>query len=309
MKKNQIKILLVFVLLFSLTGCTKYVKNEDNKVVKNEKTGQNLTENILCQPENKSIINLYEKNEIKLTDLPKCENIKLTSREYDGLWTTIFVQPLAWFIIQIGKMINNYGLAVIISTLIIRAVVFPFTKKSAMQSENLKKAKPELDNLEKKYKNKTERDVMMQKSQEMMLIYKKYNISPMSGCLFSLIQIPLFFAFLEAINRIPVLFEGKLFGFQLGTSPAVALFTNGQIHYIILIILIIATTYFSFQLNSGAGISKEQEAQMKMMKNVMMVTMVIASFTISTGIAFYWITSSLFTIGQNLLVKRGVKND
>ena len=47
MKKNQIKILLVFVLLFSLTGCTKYVKNEDNKVVKNEKTGQNLTENIL----------------------------------------------------------------------------------------------------------------------------------------------------------------------------------------------------------------------------------------------------------------------
>lgn len=308
MKNSKIKIVIIALMLFSLTGCTTYVKNEDNKVVKNIKTGQNLTKNILCQPENIETINLYEENKINIKKLPKCENIQITSKDYDGLWVTLFVNPLAWLIIQIGKIVKNYGVAVILTTIIIRLIAYPFTKKSSLQSENLKQAKPELDKLEKKYANKNDRDAMMQKSQEMMLIYKKYNISPMSGCLVAFIQIPLFFGFLEAINRIPVLFEGSLFGFQLGTSPAVALFTNGQLQYVILIALIILSTYYSFNLNSGMSMSKEQENQMKMMKNIMMITMVIASFTISSGIAIYWITSSLFTILQTLIVKRGAKS-
>lgn len=80
--------------------------------------------------------------------------------------------------------------------------MYPITKKSAMQSENLKKAQNDLQKLEKKYAGKQDQESMMQKSQEMMLIYKKYNINPMSGCIFALIQIPLFFAFYEAMNRI-----------------------------------------------------------------------------------------------------------
>lgn len=306
MKKRIFKLVVISICLFSLTGCTTYVKN-DKKIVKNEITGQSLTKNILCQPTDENIIKLYSDNKIDIKKLPVCEKMSVASKNYDGLWTTIFVQPLAWLIIQIGKLLKNYGVAIIVSTLLIRGLMYPLTKKSAMQSENMKKVKPELDKLEKKYANKNDRDAMMQKSQEMMILYKKNNINPLSGCVFALIQIPLFFAFLEAINRVPVLFEGKLLGFQLGTSPAIALFTNGQWQYIILIALVIITTFYSFKLNSGASMSKEQEAQMKMMRNIMMVTMVIASFTISTGIAFYWITSSAFTIFQNLVVKRSVK--
>ena len=306
MKNKTIKLLLIFVCIFGLTGCTKYVKN-GKEIVKNESTGQNLTENILCQPTDEVTIKLYKENKVDISKLPACEKMSIVSKDYDGLWTTIFVQPLAWLIIQIGKLIKNYGLAIIISTLLIRGIMYPFTKKSAMQSENLKLAQPELTKLEKKYANRTDQEAMMQKSQEMLLIYRKYNISPLSGCLFAFLQIPLFFAFLEAINRIPVLFEGELLGFELGTSPAIALFTNGDFKYILLIVLVILTTFYSFKLNSGASMSKEQEEQMKMMKNIMMITMVIASFTISTGIAIYWITSSAFTIFQNLLVKRSKK--
>ena len=306
MKNRTIKILLIFVCIFGLTGCTKYVKN-GKEIVKNEVTGQNLTQNILCQPTDEATIKLYKENKISINKLPICEDMKIVSKDYDGLWTTIFVQPLAWLIIQIGKLVKNYGLAIILSTLLIRGLMYPFTKKTAMQSENMKLAQPELTKLEKKYANRTDQEAMMQKSQEMLLIYKKYNISPLSGCLFAFLQIPLFFAFLEAINRIPVLFEGSLLGFELGTSPALALFTNGDFKYILLIILVILTTFYSFKLNSGASMSKEQEEQMKMMKNIMMITMVIATFSISTGIAIYWITSSAFTIFQNLLVKRSKK--
>ena len=303
MKKKKIGFLLLLVCLFSLTGCTSYVKDKDKKIVKNEVTGQNLTKNILCKPTDKEIIKLYNDNKVKISKLPECKDMGIVSKNYDGLWVTIFVQPLAWLIIQIGKIIKSYGLAIILATLVIRLAVYPFTKKSALQSENMKKAKPELDKLEKKYAGKTDQQTMMAKSQEMMMIYKKYDISPLSGCLFAFIQIPLFFAFLEAINRIPVIFEENFLGFQLGTSPAVALM-NGKWIYIILILLVIGTTFYSFKLNSGAAMGADQEKQMKMMRNILMVTMIFASFSISSGIAIYWITSSIFTIFQNLIVKR-----
>ena len=307
MKKNKILVMLLFLMLISLTGCTKILKNDEKKAVQNEVTGQSLVENILCRPEDEKTLEIYSNNNVDVTALPSCESFKITSGGYEGIWTTIFVKPLAWLIIQIGKLVRNYGLSVIIVTLLIRLVMYPITKKTALQSENMKKAKPDLDKLEKKYKNNQDKDAMMQKSQEMMQIYKKYSISPLSGCLFSFLQIPLFFAFYEAMNRIPALFEENLLGFQLGTSPITAL-SSGKFYYIIFIVLVIATTYFSFKLNSTAGVGADQEKQMKMMTNISIIFISIASFTISSGIALYWIFNSGFTILQNLLVKRRKKN-
>jgi len=308
MKNKKIALILLFFMLISLTGCTKILKNSENQNIQNKVTGQSLVENILCQPEDSTTIELYNQNNIDLSNLPKCQEFKITSGGYEGIWTTIFVKPLAWVIIQIGKLVKNYGLSVIIVTLLIRLVMYPMTRKTAMQSENMKKAKPELDKLEKKYQNRQDNDSMMQKSQEMMLIYKKHNISPLSGCLYSLIQIPLFFAFYEAMNRLPALFEENLLGFQLGTSPLTGM-SNGNFSYLIFVILVIGATYFSFKLNSTAGISNDQEKQMKMMTNISVIMISIASFTISSGIALYWIFNSGFTILQNLLVKRRKLND
>ena len=310
------KILLIFLIVFSMTGCTKYLKDEDGKAVQNAETGQNLPSNILCKPTDEETLKMYEEynnatnkdKKIDIDSLESCEKMKIISGEYEGLWTTVFVKPLAVLIIKIGSLINSYGLAIILTTLLIRGIVWPFTKKTAMQSENLKLAKPELDKLEKKYANKQDQESMMMKSQEMLVIYKKYNINPLSGCLFSFIQIPLFFAFYEAISRIPVIFEETFLGFQLGTSPLIAV-TKGHYYYLIFIILIALATYYSFKLNSGASMSKEQEQQMKSMSKVMVVVMTFTSFSISSGIAIYWITSNVFTILQNLLVKRMKKND
>ena len=76
-------------------------------------------------------------------------------------------------------------------------------------NENMQKAQKDLQRLEKKYQGKEDRDALMMKSQEMMLIYKKYNINPMSSCLFSFLQLPIFFAFLEALYRVPAFFENN----------------------------------------------------------------------------------------------------
>ena len=142
----------------------------------------------------------------------------------------------------------------------------------------------------------------MRKSQEMTMLYKKYNINPISGCLYSLIQLPLFIAFLEAINRVPALFEGKFLGLQLGTTPSIGLLTHGNFIYLILILLVGVTTYFSFSLNKTTA--QTENDPMKNMTNIMTVMIIVMGFFMSAALCIYWITTNLFTIVQNLLVKR-----
>lgn len=309
MKKNKFKFLLLLICcMFLLSGCTTQLKDNKNKIVTYKETGQTITKNILCQPQSDEIKKIYSEYKIKIDKLPECTKFSVTSGGYEGLWTSFFVKPLAWLVIKLGLIFKNYGIGIILASLFIRFITFPVTKKIAMQSENMKKAQPEINKLESKYKNKdqNDKDVMMVKTQETMAIYKKYNINPLSGCLFSFLQIPVFFAFLEAMNRVPALFEDKFLGFQLGTTPIVGM-SNGNYLYILLIILIIGTTYFSFKLN-GTATSPDQAKQMKTMSMFMIVFISIASFSLATGIALYWIASSVFTIGQNFLAKKKAGN-
>ena len=290
----------------------KACKDECQKTcsqAKETQTGQNLTENILCRPTDENMIELYESNNVDLSKLPACKDLSISEGKYEGIWTTLFVKPLAWLIVLIGNLVKNYGLSVIIITILIRLALYPITKKTAVQSEMMKKAQPELQKLESKYSNKNDQASQMAKSQEMMAIYKKYNINPLSGCLFALIQIPLFFAFYEALNRLPIIFEGSLLGFNLGITPSTAIFAYSKFYYIIIVILVGVLTFYSFKLNSTASMSAEQAKQMKIMSIFSVVLITFMSFKVSISIALYWIFNSAFTVVQNLLVKRGKKND
>ena len=211
--KNK-KIIMIILCIFMLTGCTKILKDSEKKVVKNPETGQAITENIICKPTDKDAIKIYEDNNVDISKLPECE--KFTPlKNYEGLWTSLFVKPLAWLIIKIESLVKNSGLAIIISCLLIRLVLYPLTRKTAMQSELIKKASPELEKLEKKYKDKTSTEDQQRKAQEMMLIYQKYQINPISGCFLSFLQIPLVMAYYEAINRTPIIFEGNFLSLNL----------------------------------------------------------------------------------------------
>lgn len=341
MKNRYSKILMIALSIFLLTGCTKNLTDENKKIVrydasiicnscneecekvketeeydvckndcdnkctlaKKNQTGQNLTKNILCRPTNKDVVEIYQKYGVDVDKLATCDNFKLFSN-YEGLWADLFVKPLAWLIIKVGKLFANYGLALVLISILIRTLLMPLTKKTAMQSENIKKAQPEIDRINKKYENKLDQESQLKKSQETLLVYQKYNINPMSSCLFALIQIPLLFAFIEAINRTPAIFEGKFLGLHLGITPWVAL-KNGEWWYLIVVVVLALVTYFSFKLNKGAGApGDDTQKQMDMMNNFMLIFIVYASFTMSTAICVYWISSSAFTIFQNLLVKR-----
>lgn len=276
------------------TRCTEAKKNQ---------TGQNLTANILCKPTNSDVIEIYEKYGVDIQSLPDCNNFKLVSG-YEGLWASLFVKPLAWVILKTGSLFNNYGLALVIISILIRALLMPLTKKSLSQTDSISKAQPEIDRINKKYENKLDQQSQMQKAQETMMVYQKYKINPLSSCLFAIIQIPLLFAFLEAINRTPAIFEGKFLGLHLGITPMIAL-RNGEWWYLILTVILALVTYFSMSRSMNANMGNAETAkQMKFMNNFMLVFIVFASFSLSTAICIYWITTSAFTIIQNIMIKR-----
>ena len=181
----------------------------------------------------------------------------------------------------------------------------PISRKTMKQSENMKKAQPELARIEKKYQNRTDNEAMLQKSQEMMLVYKKYNISPFGSCLLAFIQLPLFFAFLQAINRTPAIFEDKFLGLTLGKTPIVGLLEYHEWAYIIIILLIVLTTYLSFKnaMSSNNSGNPEVDKQMQFMFKFMIIMISVASLYLSTAIALYWVATNGFVVVQNYIFK------
>ena len=309
MKNKRIrKTFLILFIVLMMTGCTTILKDpKTNKAVyyEDSKVKITLNQNILCKPENKVVIKKYKnyKNQINIDKLPDCNKFTPSDGNYNNLWETLVVKPLAWITLKLGKAVNSYGIALIILAIIIRLILAPFTKKTAMQSENMKKMQPEMDRINKKYENKTDQESLNKKSLEMMTLYKKYNINPFSSCLFAFIQIPLLFGFFEAINRVPVIFEENLFGLILGTTPLKAI-TSGHYQYIIIVLLIIITTYISQKLNKTAPTPQTNDINPNTMMNVMLVMISIMSLNFSVALSLYWISSTIFTIIQNLFVKK-----
>lgn len=312
--KNKILGLILVMMLLLTSGCgsNKYIKDEDNKIVQYEATGQNIPSNILCKPdENSELYKLYEQYDdelqTSLSKLPTCSEFKITSNKSSGIWEFIFVKPLAYLILKLGNLIGNMGISLILIGLLIRIILLPFSYKTHKQSKDMQKVNQEMQKLELKYRGRDDRDSMMMKSQEMMDIYKKYNVKPMSGCLVAFLQLPIFFAFLEAINRVPAIFEDTLLGFNLGMTPYVGL-SNGNYLYLILIILIAASTYFSFKYSMKSANTMSQtpdmQKQMNMMTNIMVIMIVITSFSLTTALSFYWIVTYAFIAIQTFIFKK-----
>ena len=307
--KKGIRIFILLISLLLLTGCTKTLKVKD-KIIKYDKTGQTLTSNIICQPEEEELKELYIKYDkylqVKMEDLPTCKKFTPNKIKYKSLWESIFVKPLGFIILKFGYLINNMAISVMVIGLLIRIVLIPVQTKSIKQSENMKKAQPEIMKIEKKYANRDDNEALMAKSQETMMVYKKYGINPVSGCLLAFIQLPLFFAFLEAINRIPAIFEGTFLGMNLGMTPSTGIAQKKYI-YIILVILIILTTYLSFKkAMSNQNNQPEMQQQMKMMFVFMIVMIAFASLSLPTAIALYWIVTNGFAVIQNVIVEKKI---
>jgi YidC/Oxa1 family membrane protein insertase len=124
----------------------------------------------------------------------KAHGMKLDRAVYFG-WTDIIARPLLYALRFFNNYLGNYGLSIILLTILVKILFWPLTHKSYKSMKEMQKIQPIMAKLREKYKNNRE-----QLNREMMGLYKTYKVNPMSGCLPMVIQIPVFFALFRLLG-------------------------------------------------------------------------------------------------------------
>ena len=199
----------------------------------------------------------------------------------------------------------NMGIVLLLLTLIVKALVYPATKKSYLASARMRVLKPEMDKINAKYPKQED---AMKKQQEMMQLYSQYGVSPMGGCLPMLIQMPIWIALFNFIpNAIELRGQSFLWADDLSAyddlirwSKDLWLIGNHVSIFCLLFSLTnIVNTLISMRQQQNSMMSSEQQQQMKMMQ-WMMGIMPVAFFFIfndySSGLSYYYFLSGLTSI-------------
>ena len=222
-------------------------------------------------------------------------NIPGIDKTMDYGWFWFFAQPMLWMINWLFALVGNYGVAIILMTLILRLLMWPLTRKSYASTMAMQKMQPELQRVQKLYANDKARLQM-----EMMKVYQSHKTSPMSGCLPMLIQIPIFFALYKALLiSVPMRSAHFLWISDLAAMDP----------YFILPILMGATMWLQQYLqspkntnNTNSTVANTQRAMkwMPILFTVMFAWM-------PAGLVLYWTVSNIFGIFQMYVIKKTIK--
>jgi YidC/Oxa1 family membrane protein insertase len=196
------------------------------------------------------------------------------------------------------KYIGDYGVAIIILTVAIRVIILPLTIKQTQSMLEMQKLQPKLKELQEKYKDNKEK-----LQQEMMKFYSEHKVNPLGGCLPLLLQLPIFYALFTMLNNNKAIVSATFLGmFQLGQRPSVA-FTDGIVSfipYLILLVLMAITTYIPQKMIT-------QDAQQQKMSLYMVPLMVFIAWNLQAGVLVYWITTNVWSIGQQYVMLKFAK--
>ena len=212
----------------------------------------------------------------------------------------------------------NMGIVLILLTLIVKVVVYPFTRKSYLSSAKMRALKPYIDEVNAKY---TKPEDALKKQQETMSLYQKYGASPMGGCLPMLIQMPVFIALFNFVpNAIELRQQSFLWASDLSSYDAILswdtplpLIGNHLSLFCLLFCLTqILNTYYTSKMQPTMDGSPEMEQQQKMMRWMMYIMPVMFFFMFneySSGLNFYYFISTLFSIFIYIFLRKTVNED
>jgi len=214
-------------------------------------------------------------------------------------WFSLLAMPLVWLLTIFNRVTGNYGIDIIILTILIKIAFYPLTKKSMASMKKMQELGPVMKQIKEKYK-----DDKARQQQETMNLYKTYKINPLSGCLPMLLQIPVFIA----------LYKGLLVAIELRHAPFMLwindlsapehlwdLSVAGYTLPIRLLPLLMGISMFVQQKMTPSG--GMDPAQQKMMLFLPLIfTFMFWGFP--TGLTIYWLANNLLSIGQQLIQNR-----
>ena len=221
---------------------------------------------------------------------------------------SIFATPLGYLISVLYDLIANYGITLIVFTILVRTLMLPLYASQIKSSLRMQEMQPKMQEIQKKYAN--DREMLGIKMSE---FYKTEKFNPMGGCMPMLVQMPILFA-LFALLRNPLAFMGETMLMAVHESflwtpdlsqpdPWILPFLCGIFTFISLSL--------TQMLSSSSGPAGSTAGMMKMMRYFFPVMIVWMARTFPSGLALYWFIGSVFQIGQTLVLrkKRAAKSE
>jgi YidC/Oxa1 family membrane protein insertase len=216
-------------------------------------------------------------------------------------WFDVIAKPTLWLLNWFYTYLHNYGVAIILVTLLFKAVFWPISQKGMKSMKNMQKLQPKMVKIKEKYKNDPTK-----MNQEVMNLYKTYKVNPLGGCLPMVMQIPVFFA----------LYKVLLMGIELRHAPFMLwisdlsapdrLWLGFDIPYLgglpVLTLLMGASMFFQQKLSPTTA----DPTQAK----IMMFLPVIFTFmflNFASGLVLYWFVNNLLSILQQVIINRDTK--
>lgn len=195
-----------------------------------------------------------------------------------GIWDKYFVNPLStsldWFADQ---FFDEYGIAILIVTIIIRLIILPLTIKQYRSSKQMQAIQPELKKLKEKYKDDSKKQ-----QEETMKLFQKNGVNPLAGCFPLIVQMPVLIALYHAIMRNEHISSHSFLWLELGEKDP-----------IVLPILAALTTFIQQKM-----MAKQMPSQMQALLFIFPVLIFVMAMSFPSALPLYWVFSNTFTIVQ-----------
>ena len=220
------------------------------------------------------------------------------AKSVDFGWFDILGKPMLWLLNFFHQYSGNYGVAIILLTMLIKLVFWPITQKGMSSMKNMQKLQPKIAKLRERYK-----DDPAKMNQEMMTLYKTYKVNPVGGCLPMLIQIPFFFALYQVLLAAIELRHAPFLLWITDLSAPDRLWIGFDIPYLhgipILTLLMGASMFFQQKMTPTTA----DPAQARIMQ-FLPVVFTVMFINFASGLVLYWLINNLLSILQQYLINR-----
>jgi YidC/Oxa1 family membrane protein insertase len=226
------------------------------------------------------------------------------------LWNLAIVNPMMNILVFIYSLVGNYGVAIIILTILLKLVTLPFSLQQTKSMKKQAEVAPELQALQKKYAKDKEK-----LSQEQMKLYKERGINPLGGCLPMLIPWPLFVAFYQSVNTVMSTQPEQFLELSKHLLPALAPVVPVGVQFLwlnltkpdplyILPALAVITTWLQQKMMAGmqAGGDGQAQSMNQTMSFMMPLFMGYITLSFASGLAIYWVLFNIIAIIQQYFI-------
>jgi YidC/Oxa1 family membrane protein insertase len=214
-------------------------------------------------------------------------------RIIDYGWFAILVKPLLWTLKAIHRIVHNWGVAILIITVLIKLVLYPATHKQLVSMKKMGRLQPKMETIRTKWAGKMKQDpqARVKMNEETMALYKQEGVNPAGGCLPLVLQMPILIAFYNLLAH----------SIELRHAPFTLWITDlsAKDPYYVTPILMTITMWIQQQMTPPTG-----DATMRRVMNIMPFAMGFFFKDVASGLVLYWLMQNVLTIVQQMLLNK-----